>query len=95
MAIKKKDLDALPAVTGNEFSLLAHAFRDYMLAVQDDPAAVRETLVDLLGWEPDQAEWVTEAIDHGVQSLFPEDGPDPRAVEWHKHTTIVRRKSRG
>jgi hypothetical protein len=94
MTIRKRDLDALPVATGDQFSLLAAAFRDYALAVQDEPGQVAECLIDMLGWEGDQAEWVIGVLEEGVGHLFPES-PDPRAEEFRKATTVVRRKKSG
>lgn len=94
MAIRKKDLDAMPVVTGDQFSLLAAGFRDYVLACQDNPVDVAETLIDLLGWEGAPAEWVVGVVEDGVTHLYPE-AADPRAEEFKKHTTVVRRKRRG
>lgn len=95
MAIKQKDLDALPVVTGDQFSLLAEGFREYVLACQDEHSDVLETLVDLMGWDAEQAEWVVGALDDGVRHLFPDLAPDPRAEQFRKDTTVVRRKKRG
>jgi hypothetical protein len=91
MAIKQKDLDALPAVSGERFSLLAAALRDYSLAVQDTPENVVETLIDLLGWDGEDAEWVASVLEDGVAAIS-DGATDPRAEQFRKDTTVVRRK---
>lgn len=91
MAVKQKDLDALPGCTGDQFSLLAEAFREYLLASQEDYDDVVEVLVDLMGWDRDPAKWVFGVLNDGVGHLY-DSASDPRAEQFRKDTTVVRRK---
>lgn len=89
-----KELRQLPGVSGDNFSLLAEAFRDFVLGQQDDHDAVVEVLVDLIGWDRDDAKWVFGVLNDGLGHIY-DTATDPRAAQYKKDSTVVRRKRRG
>lgn len=91
----EKELATLPDVSGRDFAVITEAFRDFILAQQDNHHMVTEVLVDLIGWTPEQAQWVVAVLNGGVEVIHPEV-TDPLAEMYRKDTaTVVRRTKNG
>lgn len=94
MSLSKEDLKEardLPAVSGNNFSLLAEGFRDFLTAQMDDEDMVFEVLTEMMSWDRDDAKTIIAMLKKGVGHIY-DSAEDPRARDYQKDKTVVRRK---